>query len=48
MKRFTNYSEPWGEFLGVKYWPAIANPHRYAVKGGVSFFIDYWLFSCPL
>ena len=32
MKRFTNHSEPWGEFLDVKHWPAIANPHRYDGK----------------
>lgn len=29
MKRFTNHAEPWGEFLDVKYWPAIKNPQRY-------------------
>lgn len=32
MKRFTNHSEPWGGFLDVKHWPAIANPHRYDGK----------------
>lgn len=32
MKRFTNHTEPWGEFLDVKYWPAIADPHRYDGK----------------
>ena len=32
MKRFTNHSEPWGEFLDVKYWPEIKNPEKYAGK----------------
>lgn len=32
MKRFTNHTEPWGEFLDVKYWPVIADPHRYDGK----------------
>lgn len=32
MKRFTNHPEPWGEFLDVKYWPAIKNPKKYAGK----------------
>lgn len=32
MKRFTNHSEPWGGFLHVKHWPAIAAPHRYDGK----------------
>lgn len=32
MKRFTNHSEPWGEFLDVKYWPEIKNPHKYDGK----------------
>ena len=32
MKRFTNHSEPWGEFIDVKNWPAIKNPERYAGK----------------
>ena len=32
MKRFTNHSEPWGGFLDVKHWPAIAAPHRYDGK----------------
>lgn len=32
MKRFTNHTEPWGEFLDVKYWPMIADPHRYDGK----------------
>ncbi len=29
MKRFTNHSEPWGEFLDVKFWPDIKNPEKY-------------------
>ena len=32
MKRFTNHSEPWGEFLDVKYWEPIKNPRKYAGK----------------
>ena len=32
MKRFTNHSEPWGEFLDVKYWDKIKNPKKYAGK----------------
>lgn len=32
MKRFTNHSEPWGGFLDVKHWPAIADPYRYDGK----------------
>ena len=32
MKRFTNHPEPWGEFVDVKRWPAIAAPGRYAGK----------------
>lgn len=32
MKRFTNHPEPWGDFLDVKYWPAIRNPKKYAGK----------------
>lgn len=32
MKRFTNHSEPWGEFLDVKYWQPIKHPERYAGK----------------
>lgn len=32
MKRFTNHAEPWGEFLDVKNWPRITNPHRYDGK----------------
>lgn len=29
MKRFTGHTEPWGNFLDVKHWPPIGNPHRY-------------------
>lgn len=32
MKRFTNHTEPWGEFLDVKHWPEIKHPDRYAGK----------------
>lgn len=32
MKRFTNHSEPWGEFLDVKFWTDIKKPERYAGK----------------
>ena len=32
MKRFTNHSEPWGEFVDVKSWPAINRPGKYAGK----------------
>ncbi len=32
MKRFTNHSEPWGEFIDVKYWPEIKHPEKYAGK----------------
>lgn len=32
MKRFTNHSEPWGEFLDVKYWPEIKHSEKYAGK----------------
>ncbi len=32
MKRFTNHSEPWGDFLDVKYWPEIKNPRKYSGK----------------
>ena len=32
MKRFANHTEPWGEFLDVKYWPVIADSHRYDGK----------------
>lgn len=29
MRRFTHHSEPWGQFLDVKYWPALKNAHKY-------------------
>ena len=29
MKRFTGHQEPWGEFLDVKYWPALTNKEKY-------------------
>ena len=32
MKRFSNHSEPWGEFIDVKHWPELKNPKRYAGK----------------
>lgn len=32
MKRFTNHPEPWGDFLDVKYWPAIKNLGKYKGK----------------
>lgn len=32
MKRFTNHSEPWSEFLDVKHWDKIKNPKKYAGK----------------
>lgn len=32
MKRFTNHSEPWGEFIDVKYWPELKNTGKYAGK----------------
>ena len=32
MKRFTNHSEPWGEFIDVKMWPKIKKPEKYAGK----------------
>lgn len=32
MKRFSNHTEPWGEFLDVKFWPEIKKPERYAGK----------------
>lgn len=32
MKRFSKHSEPWGEFLDVKYWPQIRNPEKYSGK----------------
>lgn len=32
MKRFSNHSEPWGEFLDVKQWPEIKHPEKYNGK----------------
>ncbi len=32
MKRFTGHSEPWGEFVDVKYWGEIKNPKKYVGK----------------
>ena len=32
MKRFTNHTEPWGEFLDVKFWPEIKNVQKYRGK----------------
>ena len=32
MKRFTGHTEPWGEFLDVKYWAQIKNSQKYAGK----------------
>ena len=32
MKRFTNHSEPWGEFVDVKNWPEINKAGKYAGK----------------
>ncbi len=32
MKRFTNHSEPWGEFVDIKSWPEINKPGKYAGK----------------
>lgn len=29
MKRFTGHTEPWGDFLDVKNWKPITNPHKY-------------------
>lgn len=36
MKRFSHHTEPWGEFLDVKYWPQIRRPEKYC---GKEFFI---------
>lgn len=33
MKRFANHPEPWGEYVGVKDWPAIKNPSKFSGKG---------------
>jgi radical SAM mobile pair protein B len=32
MKRFTHHTEPWGEFVDVKYWPELRHPEQYAGK----------------
>lgn len=32
MKRFTNHTEPWGEFVDIKHWPEIKNTTRYKDK----------------
>lgn len=32
MKRFSDHTEPWGEFLDVKQWPAIKRPEKYKDK----------------
>lgn len=32
MKRFTNHSETWGEFIDIKHWPEITKPQKYAGK----------------
>ena len=32
MKRFTNHTEPWGEFVDVKYWPEIPGTKKYTGK----------------
>ena len=32
MKRFTNHSEEWGEFVDVKVWQSIKNPGKYNDK----------------
>ena len=32
MKRFTNHSENWGEFIDVKFWQPIKNPKKYDGK----------------
>ena len=32
MKRFTGHEEPWGDFLDVKNWKPIENPHKYDGK----------------
>lgn len=29
MKRFTGHTEPWGDFLDVKHWKPITDPHKY-------------------
>ena len=32
MKRFTNHSEPWGDFVDVKTWQPITHPEQYKGK----------------
>lgn len=32
MKRFSNHTEPWGEFVDIKHWSEIKRPERYAGK----------------
>ncbi len=32
MRRFTRHTEPWGEFLDVKFWEDIKDPHKYDGK----------------
>lgn len=32
MKRFTNHTEPWGEFVDIKHWPEIRHAEKYAGK----------------
>lgn len=32
MKRFSNHSEEWGEFIDVKYWEPLKNTKKYANK----------------
>ena len=32
MKRFTGHDEEWGEFIDIKNFPAIKNPHKYSGK----------------
>ena len=32
MKRFTGHTEPWDEFIDIKYWSDINNPKKYANK----------------
>lgn len=32
MKRFSGHDEPWGDFIDIKEFPPIKNPHKYAGK----------------
>lgn len=32
MKKFTNHSEPWGNFVDIKFWPSIKNFAKYSGK----------------